>query len=412
MQGEHSYTPVLVPRPLLVFMFLAALLMAAASGATGQSQGGLDVIEISGPLDDLAVRYLIEEIEASEERGAQGAIVQLDSPGSFSAELPDLVNRISSGFTVVVWVGEAPAVAFGGAAELLMASPYPTAAPGVEVGFDADTPDRVIVIDETSTRVDEVQAAIGQIVVWLEGKERISPDGTVGVFETAEAVTENGETRLRPTVEVRFQEQSVLERIVRSALRPEAALFYLLAGLTLVAFEFYALGPGIAAATASLPLFLAGYGLVALPFRWWALVLVLAAWWGLTVDFQWGSFGRLSLLSLAGLTVGGLMLFATGPGFPATWWGVLIVVAVVAAFYFSAMPTVARSRFSTATIGRDHLIGREAVAVTGFDPDGVIEVDGARWRATAHREAGIDAGAAVIISGLDGAYLEVEPQNR
>ena len=395
-------------RVLILLVAVVALLLAGAANAAGQSDGGLDVIEISGPLDDLAVRYLIDEIEASEGRGAQGAIIQLDSPGSISDELPELVDLIEGDFTVVVWVGEAPAVAYGGAARLLTAAAYATAAPGAQVGFDADLPDDTVIIDEASPSVDEVQAAIGQIVVWLDGRERV--DG--GVFETAEIVDEGGESRLRPTVEVRFQEQPVLSRIVRSALRPEAALFYLLAGLTLVAFEFYALGPGIAAATALLPLLLGGYGLAALPFRWWALLLVLAGWWGLTVDFQWGSFGRLSLLSMAGLYVGGLALFATGPGFPATWWGVLIVVIVVAAFYFSAMPTVARSRFSTATIGRDHLIGREAVATTGFDPDGVIEVDGARWRATAHREAGIEAGLRVVITGLDGAYLEVEPQER
>ena len=237
-------------RRLILPLAVVALLLAGVANAAGQSDGGLDVIEISGPLDDLAVRYLIDEIGASEGRGAQGAIIQLDSPGSISDELPELVGLIEGDFTVVVWVGEAPAVAYGGAAQLLTAAAYATAAPGAQVGFDADLPDDTVIIDEASSSVDEVQAAIGQIVVWLDGKERV--DG--GVFETAEIVDEGGESRLRPTVDVRFQEQPVLSRIVRSALRPEAALFYLLAGLTLVAFEFYALGPGIAAATALLPL--------------------------------------------------------------------------------------------------------------------------------------------------------------
>ncbi len=382
---------------------------------SAQTEGGVDVIEISGPLDDLAIRYLISEIGASQAREALAAIIQLDSPGSVSDELGELLELVASpDFTVIVWVGEAPAVAFGGAAELLEAAAFGTAAPGTEVGHYEDLLDEVVVIEEGSSQVDEVQAAIGQIVVWLDGKSRGGgADGQSGeVFDTAEAVTEDGETRLRPTVEVRFQEQSVFERIVRSALRPEVALFYLVAGLALVAFEFYALGPGIAAASATVPLLLGGYGLVALPSRWWALALVVAGWWGLTVDFQWGSFGRLSIISLASLYGGGVFLFATGPAYPATWWGVLLVVVAVGAFYFSAMPTVARSRFSTATIGRDHLIGRTAIALTGFDPDGVIEIDGARWRATAHREAAIDAGTDVTITGLEGAYLEVEPVNR
>ncbi len=379
--------------------------MSAAAAAPAQSEGGVDVIEISGPLDDLAVDYVIEQLEASAERNAVAAIVQLDSPGVVSGRLDALTDLIrNGGHPVVVWVGEAPAVAFGGAGELLEAAAFTTAAPGARIGYFGPFADEVVAINADSTEVMEVQAAIGQIVVWLDGQAFGE-----AVLETAEEVTEDGTTRLRPTVEVRFQEQSVLARLIRSALQPEVALFYLLAGLTLVAFEFYALGPGIAAATATIPLLLGGYGFVVLPFRWWALGLVVLGWIGLTVDFQWGSFGRLSLLSLVLLYVGGVFSVATGPAFPPTWWGVLLVVLVVAAFYFSAMPTVARSRFSTATIGRDHLIGRQATAVTGFDPDGVIEVDGARWRATAHRESNISAGDPVEVTGLEGAYLEVEP---
>lgn len=401
-------------RASLLLALLAGLVVIAAPGASGQAdEGGVDVIEISGPLDELAIDYVIDAIGESAERGAVAAIVQLDSPGAVSDRIDELLELVAGPpLPLAVWVGDAPAVAFGAAGELLENAPFSTAAPGVVVGYYSDIGDSVVVIDVGSDRVQEVQAAIGQIVVWLDGKEFGSLDSEVMALETAELVTEDGTSRLRPTVEVRFQEQSVLSRIIRSALRPEVALLYLMAGLTLVAFEFFALGPGVAAASATLPLFLGGYGLVVLPTRWWALLLVILAWWGLTVDFQWGSFGRLSLLSTGALFVGGLFLTSTGPAFPPTWWGVLLVVLAVAAFYFSAMPTVARSRFSTATIGRDHLIGRTATAVTTFDPDGVIEVDGARWRASAHRESGIDAGAEVEIVGLDGAYLEVERSNR
>ena len=50
------------------------------------------------------------------------------------------------------------------------------------------------------------------------------------------------------------------------------------------------------------------------------------------------------------------------------------------AFVMVALTTVARSRFSTRTIGRSHLIGKSGVARTGFDPTGIVEVDGASHR--------------------------------
>ncbi|HEU5112410.1 MAG TPA: NfeD family protein, partial [Acidimicrobiia bacterium] len=65
--------------------------------------------------------------------------------------------------------------------------------------------------------------------------------------------------------------------------------------------------------------------------------------------------------------------------------------------------------FSTRTIGRDGLIGERGVAIDAFDPDGIVEVKGARWRATAHREAGLVAGSEVLVAGVDGMFLEVEP---
>ena len=73
------------------------------------------------------------------------------------------------------------------------------------------------------------------------------------------------------------------------------------------------------------------------------------------------------------------------------------------------MPTVQRARLSSETVGRENLIGHSGVALVGFDPDGTVEVNGARWRATAHREAGITEGDAVEVTGVDGLFLEVGP---
>ena len=74
-----------------------------------------------------------------------------------------------------------------------------------------------------------------------------------------------------------------------------------------------------------------------------------------------------------------------------------------------ALTTVARSRFSTRTIGRGHLVGRRGVAKTGFDPTGIVEVDGAAWRARTHRAAGLGAGDPVEVLAVSGIVLEVGP---
>ena len=89
--------------------------------------------------------------------------------------------------------------------------------------------------------------------------------------------------------------------------------------------------------------------------------------------------------------------------------GVILTVLAVLFFYLLAIPTMGRARFSTQTIGREGLVGRRGLAITDFGPEGVVEVDGARWPATGHRESGIKAGAEVVVTAVRGWELEIEP---
>ena len=59
----------------------------------------------------------------------------------------------------------------------------------------------------------------------------------------------------------------------------------------------------------------------------------------------------------------GLRLVDGAPQLVPSWWVVLIVVVGIALFFGLALTTMVRARFSTQTIGRDHLIGRRGVAV-------------------------------------------------
>jgi membrane protein implicated in regulation of membrane protease activity len=49
------------------------------------------------------------------------------------------------------------------------------------------------------------------------------------------------------------------------------------------------------------------------------------------------------------------------------------------------------------------------MATSDLLPDGEVEVEGARWKATSHREAGIKAGDPVMVDGVDGWFLDVSP---
>jgi membrane-bound ClpP family serine protease len=208
---------------------------------------------------------------------------------------------------------------------------------------------------------------------------------------------------------VTFRQPGLGTMFFRLAATPEAAFFFLVVGLTIVSFEFYAIGPGVAAGVAAVSLLLAGWGWLNLPVRPWALGLAVLGWAILTAAYQKGGVLSLTVLGAAMLQLSGIFYVAGSGQIDARWYLVLPSVLGVLFFFLLAMPTVQRARFSTQTIGRESLIGERGMTVVGFDPDGVVEVRGARWRATAHREAGLAPGSEVLVSGVDGLFLEVEP---
>jgi membrane-bound serine protease (ClpP class) len=73
------------------------------------------------------------------------------------------------------------------------------------------------------------------------------------------------------------------------------------------------------------------------------------------------------------------------------------------------MPSMVRTRFATPTIGREWMIGRQGTAVEAVDPDGVVEVDTARWRARTNRATPIPVGDPIVVGSIDGVTLLVDP---
>jgi membrane-bound serine protease (ClpP class) len=65
--------------------------------------------------------------------------------------------------------------------------------------------------------------------------------------------------------------------------------------------------------------------------------------------------------------------------------------------------------FATPTIGREWMIGQSGTAIEDVDPDGVVEVGTARWRARTNRATPIRVGEQFRVAAIDGVTLEIEP---
>ncbi|MDP9495759.1 MAG: hypothetical protein M3P87_11020 [Actinomycetota bacterium] len=395
-------------RLLLSVAILMVLIPVTALAA--EESGGIDVIDVSGPLDVSALEFMRTSIESAAAHGQELAVLQINSPAVLDADaLDELITTVEDPpLPVAIWVGPAPAVAYGGAVLIVFAGDQVAISPGSKIGILPPSiaggergAGLVDLIPAEETGLD-LQPTLLQYLQDLDGETFHTSDGPV-IVETLRPL-EDGVTLKDPT----FRQPGLGTRFFRLAATPETAFFFLLIGLTIVSFEFFAIGPGVAAGVAAVSLLLAGWGMVNLPVRWWAVGLAVAGWAVLTTSYQKGGVIALTLLGSVLLQAGG-MWYVEGSGqIDPRWYLVLPSVLAVLFFFLLAMPTVQRARFSTQTIGRDSLIGERGVALVGLDPDGIVEVQGARWRATTHREAKVATGTPVVVNGVDGLFLEVD----
>jgi membrane-bound serine protease (ClpP class) len=415
-------------------MFRRSLLLALAGlvlfiGLPAGAQEGryIDVIKVSGPLDDRMIDFAINTIEDVAPT-SELIIIQLDSPAALSDDVSDLAGLIADPpAPLAVWIGPETAVAYGGAVHLLALGPIRLAAPGAEVGaarpyFHPESSDlvrrpaqdaideaglgteRVTIAGAIDGLVDDVHPALTNIIQALDGTEVTFGDQA----RTLEITAVDDEGARRP-ITTRFHEQGFVDRALRLSLSPAIAYLFLLVGLSVAAFEFYAAGVGVAAAVSVLTLFLSGYGIAVLPVNWWALGLGVLGLGLYLFDFQRIQLRIASLVGTVAILIGARYFVHEPPQLTMTWWSAALIVLAIALFFLFAMTTVVRARFSTPTIGREYLIGKTGVAETAVTPEGVVVVDGARWKANSGRASGIEAGDQVIIAAVEGIILEVDP---
>ena len=248
------------------------LLSIPASALAQEGEPGIDVVDVSGPLDASALAFMADSIEDAAAKGQEIVVLQINSKAVLDAEALDRLERLilNPPLPVALWVGPAPAAAYGGAGSLVMDVEQRAMAPGSEIGHlqpevlgvGTTQSDEVLTAQESGL---ELQPTLRQYLQDLDGRTFDTDNGEVTVRTVREF--EDGVTLKQTT----FKKPGLATRFFRLAVTPEAAFFFLVVGLSIVTFEFFALGPGVAAAVASVSLLLAGWGIVNLPFgggRW------------------------------------------------------------------------------------------------------------------------------------------------
>ena len=392
------------------------------------------VVEVSGLIDPIMASYIKRQLVSASGLHAIGVVLQIDSAGSTldDDELVELADNVRlAHLPVGVWVGPSGAQALGGAAHLVTSADFAAIAPGGRIG-DFTAVEGFVHAHGTGTGTGDVHSHDGDGLHSGSSVRFYDADTAMGAgltHSTAPVIGEflfamsdeghlppigqnvtgdDGVVRRAPAddVVVSFVKLPLLDGLFHTAASPAVAYLLLLAGLSLLLLDFYTGGIGIAALVAVACGLLAAFGLGTLDIRLWALALLIAGFVAFAVDIQTGVPRFWTLVGGVAVLVGSLTLFGQHS---MSWIPLLVGLVGVAVYVLSALPSLVRTRYGTATVGREWLIGVEGHAVTDIDPDGTVEVHGARWRAKVNRLTPLQAGEPLRVSGLIGVVLEVEP---
>jgi membrane-bound serine protease (ClpP class) len=373
-------------------------------------------------------------------------VIQFNSRGAVDVDVQSLVDQIlKSKVPVIAWAGPSGGEAKGAATLLLQASHKAYVANGASVG-PAD-PVRLDQPDEPSTAavtaelrklaerngrdpdgaaklatnrlspaaaqaagaVDGVRPTLGEVVVSMDGKTVTTTSGD-HTLDTAKVVGEGRGRRRQPNQDVIFDGMGLGAQVQHGLIRPSVAYFLFVAGLALIIFEFFAISIGLVGLAGAIATIGACYGFSHLPVHWWAVGLLVFAVLGLSIDVQAGGLGPWTVIGTLALIAGSRFLYG-GAHLDAPWWVLILVIGLTVLFFVWGMTAAVRARFSTPTVGREGMLGRMGTAEVPVDPDGIVMIDGARWRARTNRATPIAAGDAVRVVEIQGLVLEVEPED-
>src|SRR5581483_9154350 len=367
-------------------------LASAAAAAPAPAPARLDIVKVTGLIDPINADLVSRSVRAAERDHALALVLQLNSSGgTISAGARDRLAEqlVRSSVPVAVWVGGSGSPrALGTAFTLLRTAGFTGEAPGSRVGNGPPPPQTLP--DGLEHRVMSGDDAVDAHLLDSAAPTLVSFLGDLSGRTRKGVHIDLGQANhgFRKDLTFNFSQPSVLPKLLHTAATPDVAFVMLLIALSLIMFEFFTAGVGIAAGTAVIFLAASAYGLGVLPVQPWAVALLAIAFVGFAIDVQAGAPRFWTAVGAVAYVVGALSLYH---GHHVSLWVVVLMGVLVALLVVNGMPAMVRSRFSTPTIGRESLIGRMGVAESGVDPEGTVRVDGAPWRARTNRATPIAA---------------------
>lgn len=433
-----------VIRRALLGITLAVGIAAACAGDV-VDPGAIHILQIDGAIGPITERYLDRGISRAEAEGARLIVIEMDTPGGFSSSMREIVQRIEAADApVAVYVSPWGARAASAGTFITMAAHVAVMAPNTSIGaasaVNADGSD----IEGTLGKKVENDAVSfirgiadlrGRNADWAElaVREAVSATQTEAVElnvvdfvandldEILERI-EGTAIELRPGTSLTMTGlpaaarvttgMTVWERFLEHLANPTLAAILISLGMVGLFIELSNPGvifPGVAGVIAIAVGFLA---LGVLPVDTVGLVLIGAALLFFALELFVPSGGILAGGGVLALVLGAIIAFRDTPTELQPNRIVVGVLAFLLVVVFVSMAVgVARMRRMRAETGAEALVGRMAIARTPLTPDGMVFIQGERWRAEIE-DGSASQGEQVRVVSAEGLRLKVRKENQ
>ena len=427
--------------PLAVLGVILALTGMAAPEKP-DTPGPIAILDISGVIDPVLVRYVQRGYLEAGKIKAQCVVLKINTPGGLESSMREIVQAtLNAPLPTIAYVTPQGGRAASAGAFIVLSCHLTAMAPGTTMGAAhpvsgqgkeiPKTLDKKITNDAAAFMRSLAQQR-GRDAKWAE--ESVTKSLSINEQEAlkkglVDVVPEDLEDLLAQldgrTVEIGGVKHtlalkgapripvdlSMREKFFHVLAHPEIAYILMSLGTLGLIFELQSSGLGLAGVVGGFCLILALISLSILPFNVGGLLMMMLGVGLFIADVKLSTHGGLSVLGLVCLLFGSLMLFSPLEPFWHVSRPVIYTTVGMMGCFFGLMVWLGLKAQMNPPVGDvSSLVGLEGRVATALDPEGIVHVHGEEWSAHAVQGAGkIRKGEYVIVRAAHGLTLEVEP---
>ena len=367
---------------ILGYSLLSAQQLQGEENQESLNPGYVEVFEVSGLLDDVLASALENSIIDAQNNGANALILQMNSKQAVisNQRLVALGQAfLDSSIPIEVWVGPSGSTAQGKVAQLALLSDSLGVSIGSSIGktgeyvfssmeLNSSYQEKIKILRNSTLQWNEAIEAnlvqcdrveIDELGKTLTEKEQLArcANPTLGDFLVnrdsfvSEVIQTDDGPRLSPLTKTKINRLNLIDQLMHTVASPPITYLLLISGLALLLFEFFSIGVGIAGVIGAISVALSAYGLTILPFRPWALLLIIFSMLAFAIDIQTVVPRVWTLIGQIMFTIGTIFLYYE-VNVEMSWIPMSVGIIGVLVLMARGMPIMIRGRFATTQIDR------------------------------------------------------------